>query len=105
LTAAATTTETTTTTTTTTITAATRSDRDSHLIWVDRINKRLRDGNLLDARHVKAIYIVPKVDFFVLVLGVLYSDNVEVCDVGHDHAALGEPPVGDKDSIFRFWNL
>ena len=55
---------------------------------VDCVDEGLAEGNLLDARVVEAVDVVPKVDLLLLVLLVLDGGDVHRRNVGEDEAAL-----------------
>lgn len=58
-----------------------------HTTAIDGIYERLLHSDLLDAAHIKAIDVVPPVDFRFLVLGILDAAKVESCPVGKNQAA------------------
>eukprot|EP00636_Phaeomonas_parva_P000135 CAMPEP_0118867778 /NCGR_PEP_ID=MMETSP1163-20130328/11251_1 /TAXON_ID=124430 /ORGANISM="Phaeomonas parva, Strain CCMP2877" /LENGTH=1045 /DNA_ID=CAMNT_0006802227 /DNA_START=145 /DNA_END=3281 /DNA_ORIENTATION=+ len=68
-----------------------------HARALDRVHKRLKQREVLDGRHVKAVDVVPVVDLLIHVLAVFDAANVERSGIGQQQPVVDEPAIPGVD--------
>lgn len=65
----------------------------AYLFWINNIHQRFADGYFADGAHVKAVDVIPPVNFLVFVLAVLYATYEESGSVREQHSVWLQPLV------------